>query len=65
MEDLAFTRSHTTSPARAAPTVAWCDLRDWLALVDGAGQLKDRVAAHWREPGFSGAPPQLVAFPAE
>src|SRR6266566_3906434 len=44
MEDLAFTRSDMTSPALAAPGVAWRDLREWLALVDGAGQLK-RISA--------------------
>ena len=40
MEDAIFGRPETIAGASGIKPVAWRDLRDWLALVEQAGQLK-------------------------
>ena len=40
MEDVVFGQSQAIACAKGITPVAWHDLRDWLALVEQAGQLK-------------------------
>jgi len=44
MEDLSFTRSPAAAPGSNQPAVQWRDLREWLELVEAAGELK-RITA--------------------
>jgi hypothetical protein len=45
MEELFLGGSQTVAVASGYAPVAWRDLRDWLALVERAGQLKRIDAA--------------------
>jgi UbiD family decarboxylase len=45
MEELGFARSNVSSYPSNRPGVAWRDLRDWLALIERAGELKRITAA--------------------
>jgi 4-hydroxy-3-polyprenylbenzoate decarboxylase len=43
MEEFAFVRHNRDQPTGESRAVAWRDLREWIALVEGAGELK-RIA---------------------
>ena len=40
MEHRIAERSPPVAPAKDSPQVSWCDLREWIALIESNGELQ-------------------------